>query len=367
MTQSSSLSNRLLSLDFYRGLVMFLLVAEFSHLFEVLLKAPKVIAWVAPIADFMFHHVRWEGLHFWDLIQPFFMFIVGVSIPLSYANRLKKGDAVSAIQKHAFRRAFLLLLFGWGLYNISPQKIIFQFDNVLAQLSFTYLLAFLISRRGYGLQFAVALGCILLSDLLYRFFSIPGFDNAFVAGENFGAWFNIFLSGYEYPGHWAAFNALPTAAHTIWGVMAGKWLLSSQSNLDKAKWLFYAGLIALVVGYALTPFTPIIKRICTSSFIFISGGWAILALALCFWLIDVKGIVKNVTFFRVVGVNPLFIYLFSSIGGARMLQRVFAPYSNTLLGPVSQWFADLVLGLWVLFLLWYLCHWLYKNRIFIKI
>ncbi len=346
---------------------MFLLVAEFSHLFGVFLEAPAAISWLAPMTDFMFHHAQWEGLHFWDLIQPFFMFIVGVSIPLSYANRLKKGEAFSVIQKHAFRRAFLLLLLGWGLYNISPEKIIFQFDNVLAQLSFTYLLAFLISRKGYVFQFLVALGCIMLSDLLYRFFTVPGFDQAFVAGQNFGAWFNTLLSGYEYPGHWAAFNALPTAAHTIWGVMAGKWLLGSQTNLEKAKRIFYAGLIALIVGYLLTPFTPVIKRICTSSFIFISGGWAILALAFCFWIIDVKGVIKNINFFRVVGVNPLFIYLFSSIGGARMLQRVFAPYTNSILGPVSHWLADLVLGLWVLFLLWYLCYWLYQRRIFIKI
>lgn len=367
MTTEKKLSQRLLSLDFYRGLVMFLLVAEFSHLFEALMEAPEAMAWLVPIADFMFHHVRWEGLHFWDLIQPFFMFIVGVSIPLSYANRINKGDSEAAIQKHAFRRAFLLLLFGWGLYNISPEKIIFQFDNVLAQLSFTYLLAFLIFKRGFWFQFFVALGCIVTSDLLYRFFSVPGFDQAFVAGENFGAWFNIFISGYEYSGHWAAFNALPTAAHTIWGVLCGKLLLSSLSNSEKAKRILYAALVALVIGFAITPFTPIIKRICTTSFVLISGGWALLALAFCFWLIDVKGLVKNVNFFRVVGVNPLFIYLFSSIGGARMLQRVFAPYTNSILGPASAWLADVMLSLWVLFLLWYLCHWLYQKRIFIKI
>ena len=65
MTPTNNLSQRLLSLDFYRGLVMFLLVAEFSSLFEWLIEAPEAVGWLAPFADFMFHHVRWEGLHFW--------------------------------------------------------------------------------------------------------------------------------------------------------------------------------------------------------------------------------------------------------------------------------------------------------------
>ena len=130
MNEVSKLKNRLVSLDFFRGLVMFLLIAEFAHLFEVLMESGN--AQLSAAMDFLFHHAKWEGLHFWDLVQPFFMFIVGVSIPLSYANRKKRGASEKAIRNHAFRRAFLLLLFGWGLYCIGPEKIVFQFDNVLA-------------------------------------------------------------------------------------------------------------------------------------------------------------------------------------------------------------------------------------------
>ena len=133
--------------------------------------------------DFMFHHAKWEGLHFWDLVQPFFMFIVGVSIPLSNTNRKKKGDTDKAIRNHAFRRAFLLLLFGWGLYCIGPEKIVFQFDNVLAQLSFTYLISFLLLKQSSSVQIGMGFLCILISDLLYRFFPVAGFDQAFVAGK----------------------------------------------------------------------------------------------------------------------------------------------------------------------------------------
>ena len=78
MNEVNKLNNRLISLDFFRGLVMFLLIAEFAHLFEVLMESGNEK--LTTVMDFMFHHAKWEGLHFWDLVQPFFMFIVGVSL-----------------------------------------------------------------------------------------------------------------------------------------------------------------------------------------------------------------------------------------------------------------------------------------------
>ena len=118
-------SDRLLSLDFYRGLTMFLLIAEFSHLFSYMTSSELEGTIIHAIGQ-QFHHVRWEGLHFWDLIQPFFMFIVGVAMPLSFTKRRAKGDSESKIRMHVFKRAFLLLLLGWALYCIDPGKIVFR-------------------------------------------------------------------------------------------------------------------------------------------------------------------------------------------------------------------------------------------------
>lgn len=365
MSAVASLQNRIHSIDFFRGAVMFLLIAEFSHLFDVLMQTGN--SSITETADFLFHHVAWEGLHFWDLIQPFFMFIVGVSLPFSYANRLKRGDSEKQIRNHALRRSFLLLFFGWALYCIGPEKIIFQFDNVLAQLSFTYLLAFLLLKQKRWIQLTVSLGVIVLSDLLYRYFTVPGFDMAFVAGQNFGAWFNILISGYEYGGHWAAFNAVPTAAHTLWGMMAGQLLLSSSSSKIILKKLIYAALICLLLGVVTGIFTPIIKRISTTSFVLWSGGWTFLALALCYYLIDIKKSIKSTLFFRVVGMNPLFIYLFASVGGAGLFQKIGKPFTHTLIEDFSPWLANFILSLGVLFCLWYVCYWLYQKRIFVKI
>ena len=359
-------SDRLLSLDFYRGLTMFLLIAEFSHIFTHMV-SPELegsfIYWLGT----QFHHVKWEGLRFWDLIQPFFMFIVGVAMPLSFSKRMAKGDSMKLVTRHVFKRAFLMLFLGWALYCIDPGKIVFRFQNVLAQLGVAYVLAFVVIRKPVAVQIAFSVILILIAEGLYRFFPVTGFDQAFVPGENFGAWFNILISGKEDGGHWAMFNAVPTAAHTIWGVIAGQLLMSNKPDMKKLRLLVIAGVVGLIIGYGLSSFTPIIKRISTSTFVFASGGWSLLALALCYWLIDIKKYQKGVLFFAIVGMNPLFIYLFAHVGGANLIHKIVLPFSNALFGWTGELGAHLILGIIVLFLLWYICYWMYKKKIFIRI
>jgi predicted acyltransferase len=359
-------NSRLLSLDFYRGLTMFLLIAEFSYLFEFLISPELQGTLVHTIAE-QFHHVEWEGLHFWDLIQPFFMFIVGVSMPLSFSKRMARGDTFNQLRKHAFKRAFLLLLLGWALYCIDPEKIVFRFQNVLAQLAVAYIFAFFLIRKKPVIQIGVSVLLILISEALYRFFPVEGFNHAFVPGENFGAWLNILISGEEDGGHWAMFNAIPTAAHTIWGVLAGQLLMSNKTNKKKIQLLVIAGIIGLIIGYGFSYFTPIIKRISTSTFVFAGGGWSILALALCYWLIDVKKYQNGVMFFAIVGMNPLFIYLFAHVGGADLVRKVFLPFSNALFGWTGTLNSEIILSIVVLFFLWFICYFMYKKKLFIRI
>ena len=366
-TQVKSIG-RLLSLDFYRGLTMFLLVTEFSHLFALFV-LPQFEGSFIHTVGAQFHHAFWEGLHFWDLIQPFFMFIVGVAMPLSFSKRIAKGASYKQLSKHVFKRAFLLLLLGWGLECIYAQEIVFKFQNVLAQLAVTYLLAFLVIRKSVVIQIGFSILLILISEGLYRFFPVEGFTNAFVDGENFGAWFNILVSGEEDGSDWAMFNAIPTAAHTIWGVLAGQLLTGNNSAKKKLQILVGAGVVVLLLGYGFSSFTPIIKRISTSTFVFASGGWAIIALALCYWIIDIKKYQKGVIYFAVIGMNPLFIYLFAHVGGAAasLISEKIHLISNGLFSWAGEFAAQVILSCSVLFLLWYVCYWLYKKKIFIKI
>jgi predicted acyltransferase len=167
-------------------------------------------------------------------------------------------------------------------------------------------------------------------------------------------------------GYWVAFNAVPTTAHTMWGVLAGQLLKSSRAPLQKIKILAGAGLIGIVVGYGLNPWTPIIKRICTSSFVIVSGGWCLLVLAFCYWLIDVKGIKKWTLFFNIVGMNSLFIYMFTNTGGAEWFHKIVRPFTMGLFAWAGNLNATIVTSIVVWGMLWYLCFWLYKKKIFFK-
>ncbi|NLO67831.1 MAG: DUF5009 domain-containing protein [Bacteroidales bacterium] len=358
-------SERLLSLDFFRGLTMFLLVAESVYLFPLLM-TPELEGTPLYFIGKQLHHQEWAGLHFWDLVQPFFMFIVGVAMPFSFSRRTSQGHTRRQLTLHVLKRSFLLLFLGWALYCIGPGKITFQFQNVLAQLSVTYLIAYLIMRKAPWVQILVSVLLIGLTEALYRLFWVPGFTNPFTPGESFGAGFNILISGFEVVDHWAMFNAIPTAAHTIWGVLVGQLLISSKPWQKKIRIMVIAGVVALAIGYSLTPLTPIIKRIATSTFVFVSGGWTLLAMALFYWIIDVLKF-RKILFFNIVGMNPLFIYLFASVGGSSLIRTIVKPFSYGLFSWAGTWTADLITGLTVLFLLWYICFWLYKKKIFIRI
>ena len=148
--------NRLMSLDFFRGLTMFLLIGESTRLYEILRGAAFNGTFLGFIGWQLEHH-DWNGLHFWDLVQPFFMFIVGVAIPLSVAKRRTSGAGWPQLYRHALRRSLLLLILGIGLYCISAGRLNFELWNVLAQLSFTYLAAFLLMRYPAAVQIGASL------------------------------------------------------------------------------------------------------------------------------------------------------------------------------------------------------------------
>ncbi len=358
---------RVNSIDFFRGLTMFLLAGESTHLFGLF---DKFDSSFMQFLGTQFSHHEWHGIHFWDLIQPFFMFIVGVSIPFAVANRQKKGDSDQLIRRHAFKRSFLLLFIGWAIYCIGPGKIVWRFQDVLAQLSVTYLVAFLIRNKSFTFQLIFTGVILLLIDLAYRFFPVEGFNNPWVDLHNLGAWVNNKIEGVDKASSWATLNFVSTTAHTVWGVMCGKLLMSEKSPKIKIQWMLGAGLISLIIGFSLDAMeiTPIIKKIATSAFIFVSGGWAILVLCLFYWLIDVKRyFATGYNMFKVVGMNSIFIYLFFEVGFVKPIDKFFVPFTNALFSWMGPLGVQVMTSLAIWATLWYLCYWLYKNKIFFKI
>ena len=364
-------TGRLLSLDLFRGLVMFLLVAEGAGLYDTWLHTTTEGTWMHALA-LQFHHHPWNGLRFWDLVQPYFMFIVGVAMWFSVNKRGSRGDSRKQITMHILRRCLLLLAFGVGLHIGYRGKLVWELWNVLSQLSVTILIAYAIMRLPSGTQLLISIGLLLLSESLYRFTGIPGYDQPFVKDHNFGSFMDMVLMGKINPGGgWVAINFIPTAAHTIWGVLAGKLLASSRSDWMKVRTLALFGAAAVISGYLLNinGFDPIIKRICTASFVLASGGWALLTLAFFYWLVDIMNSRNWVIFFAIVGMNPIFIYLFMETSGKQWMvgfTASFLPDGLIRLGT-GEPLAMFINSLLVLGLAWGLCYWLYRRKIFIRI
>jgi len=341
-------------------------VAEGARVYQTLLNPGSDGALLQSFFTQFTHH-PWNGLRFWDLVQPYFMFIVGVAMPFSLGKRRERGDSSWAITKHILFRSLTLLLLGISLHIVGSGRLTLGLWNVLAQLSFTYLVAYLMMNRSFRTQLSFTVGLLILTELLYRTWPIAGFNQPFTPDQNFGSWVDLLLMGKLSGGHWVAFNAVPTTAHTMWGVLAGYLLRSERTPLEKLKLLIIPGLAAVALGYAMDPVTPIIKRICTSSFVIVSGGWCLLTLAFFYWLVDRAGYRRWANFAVVFGLNPIFIYMFAHVGGNQWLADVVRPFSQGFFGIAGPHTVAMITAFTVLWMDWYIVHWLHRHRIYIRI
>ncbi|MBN8856301.1 MAG: DUF5009 domain-containing protein [Sphingobacteriales bacterium] len=365
----SSPSGRLLSLDFMRGLIMVLLMLEstglYGHLNEYAEGGP--FHWFT----IQFDHHPWHGLRFWDLIQPGFMFMAGTALALSLDKQWNNGVSWGQSFRKALKRSGWLFFWGVLDYAVRSHGLSFELWDVLTQLSFTLLVAFLIFRWSIKAQLAVSIGMLLLTELLYRGIHVPGFDQPFTDQHNFGNYIDTILMHKINKGGWVAINCIPTAAHTIWGAVTGKLLLSNKPSAVKIRYMIIGGLACLAAGFLLDTagITPIIKRIATSSFVLASGGYCLLMLALCYWWIDLRNHRKHLQFFTVVGMNSIFIYLFFEIVGDRWFNGYITSIASGLLQIVSApVFVQAILSSLCIFALeWGMCYFLYKKKIFFKL
>jgi len=367
---NSGVGNRLLSLDVMRGMIMIFLAGE-SCLVYVALKDMSVDASYREVVDFLFQHHQWNGLHLWDLIQPAFMLMAGSALYISYHNKSQKGVSWEENFKHVAIRCLKLFILGTAIHCVDKGHLVWELWNVLTQLSFTTLIAYLIIRKSSSFQIAFSVGLLILTEVLYRFTNVPGYDQPFVIGHNFGSYVDMLVMGKINPNGWVFINILPTAAHTIWGVVAGRLLITQIPASEKIKKLLIAGVCALAMGFALdwAGITPIIKRIATSSFTLASGGWVLLFMAFLYWFIDVKKINRYAWLFTVVGLNSIFIYMFFETVGYHWFDGFVAIFVKgfTGLAGAPEKIQALLSALVTLFLECYLCYWLYKKKIFFKL
>ena len=219
------LQKRLLSLDLLRGLIMVLLALEAAGLYHILNDAAEGSWWHH--ITIQFRHHKWNGLRFWDLIQPGFMFIAGTAMAYSLNKQLQNGVPWAQSFRKALKRSGWL--FFWGVLNYAVKKdgLSFELWNVLTQLSFT----------------------LLVAEVLYRFTNVPGFDQPFTDQHNFGNYVDLLLMNKINGGGWVAINCIPTAVHTIAGALAGKLMLSASTQKVKQLLIWGAVVWQLALGW----------------------------------------------------------------------------------------------------------------------
>jgi predicted acyltransferase len=297
------------------------------------------------------------------------MFMAGIAMAYSIRNMKEKGIEASQRTAKILKRCGWL--FFWGVLNYAVRKsgLSFELWNVLTQLSFTILVAYLIFEWKTLHQALFSILLLLLTEYMYRFSHVSGFDQPFTDQQNFGNYVDWLLMHKINKGGWVAINCIPTAVHTIAGAWVGKLLMSDAG--DKIRQMLYLGIACLVVGYGLDALniTPIIKRISTSSFSLASLGWCLLCMTACYQIIDIKGRNKGLLFFQVIGMNSIFIYLFFEIVGARWFNGYITKICEGLLHftGAGEWITGTISALVIFLLEWYMCLFLYRKKIFFRL
>jgi len=330
-----------------------------------------------------FNHATWEGCTFWDLIQPSFMFMVGVAIPFSYARRREKGQTHLEIYAHALARAAILIALGLAgvlmlrrlLFFKMPWPVPIQTTHILVQIGLTYGLAFPLVRRRPSTQLAVAaalLAAYYVAFLLYPA-AEPGLFAHWNRHTNLGAAWDQWLVNLS-PNDWldhvhalglTSLNFVPGVSTVLTGMLAGEFLRGARSPRTKAAWLARAGAACFVVGLVLgRTLCPIVKLIWTPSFAIYSTAWTLWFLSAFYWVIDVRGWWGWSLPLVVVGLNSIAVFIlyftvdwwilkgWSVLLGRGLFESAYGPLWSSLA---------------TLFVLWGVAAVLYWKRIFIRL
>ncbi|MGC4005721.1 MAG: DUF5009 domain-containing protein [Pirellulales bacterium] len=385
-------TERLASLDAFRGATM-LLMASAGLGMAQLAAAHTDNALLRELA-FQTEHVAWRGCSLWDLIQPAFMFMVGVAVPWSTANRTARGDSFARQFAHALLRSLLLILLAVFLSSAYDKRTDWVFVNVLAQIGLGYPFLFLAAFTGRWGPW-IAAGAILLGYWAW-FAATPILDDVFtglikqaepepfagfaahwnkyvnVAAE-FDRWFlNLFPRGEPHvinKGGYQTLNFVPSLATMLFGLLTGR-LLRGPLLLDaKLLRLIAAGVVGIALGWTLDAVgvCPLVKRIWTPSWALFSTGWVLLILAGFLAVIDRTGWKRSAFPLIVVGLNPITVYcLFQLMSGFIKQQTKIHLGQEIFFSFGAAWTAFLERGA-VLLVLWLIAFWMWWRKIFVRL
>lgn len=390
---------RLRSIDAYRGLVMLAIASHGLGIRAAAEHFPDRPVWQTVAGQL--EHVPWVGCAVWDMIQPSFMFIVGVAMAYSYARRRDRGDSYAALLRHALVRSVVLVAMGVFLASNWSTRTNWVFTNVLAQIGLGYTFLFLLWDRSPKAQITTAVAVLAGYWLWFALYPVPGPNVDYAAvglpgdwqhltgfaahwGKNTNAaaavdrWLlNLFPRAETFVfnrGGYQTLNFVPSLATMIFGLMAGELLRSDRKGWHKFCWLVAAGLVLLAVGNALnlTGICPVVKRIWTPSWALVAGGWTCLALAGFYGAVDLSGrwggVARGAVFpMVVVGMNSLLMYFMAQliIGWTRRTLRIHLGPSYAEVFGLA--YAPMVEAGCVVLVLWLICFWLYRQKVFLRV
>jgi predicted acyltransferase len=424
-TVDPAVDRRLTSVDALRGFDMFWIIGADSLVYALnrLSHTPAT----SFLAD-QLEHAEWEGFHFYDLIFPLFVFLVGVSIVFSLTKAIARAGRAEAL-KRVLRRTILLFLvalfYSGGFTNPWPD---IRLMGVLNRIALAYgaaglLFCFLKPRAlaltcfGLLLGYWAVLTLVPIRDIqlektnlarladqagdpqsaaLFRESGNPSAVKAspawaaaekiFYATTNrvtgkFGHGYNVsdhfdfqYLPGRKYDTFFdpeGFISTIPAVATCLLGVFAGL-LLSNPiaSDRNKVLYLVGAGLLSAALGWLWNLELPVIKKIWTSSYVLVAGGYSAILLGLFYWIVDVRQMRTWCQPFVWMGMNSITIYLTSNIiGGFRRLAARLAGGDIRLFFDqhLAKGSGDLLLSIVGLLLAFWFVYFLYRRRVFLRL
>jgi heparan-alpha-glucosaminide N-acetyltransferase len=385
---------RNVAMDAYRGLVMFLMMAEVLRLSRVAAAFPG--NWFWQILAYNQTHVEWAGCSLHDLIQPSFSFLVGVALPYSIASRLARGGTFRGMFLHALWRSVLLAWLGIFLRSMSSPQTNFTFEDTLTQIglgyTFLFVLGFCSERVQWSAFAAILFGYWLAwalypapgNGFAYASFGVPpswqhnftGFASHWNKNSNLGQAFDVwFLNLLPRPkpflfngGGYLTLSFIPTLGTMILGLIAGSWVRKSAPAAPMKR-LLAAGAIGIALGLALhfTGICPVVKRIWTPAWTIFSGGACFLLLAAFTWVIEVKGWKRWAFPLVVIGINSIAAYMMAHLFERFIIDSLRIHLGANAFRIFGAGPEPFFLGATVLLIYWLMLWWMHQRKIFLRI
>lgn len=386
---------RLTSLDVFRGATMLFMASEIMRIPAVAREFPDS-GFARGLARHL-DHVPWTGGVVWDLIQPAFMFMVGVALPFSIASRMARGQSFGRLFRHSVFRAIVLVALGIFLRSQGRPQTYFTFEDVLTQIGLGYVFLFLLAWTSPRVQWITAAGILVGYWTLFALFPLPppGFDTTTVGvprdwphllggfeahwnkntnpAHVFDVWFlNLFPRERPFAfngGGYLTLNFVPSLATMIFGLIAGGLLTRPIDGLAKVRRLLVWGVGGIALGWlvAALGLGPIVKRIWTPTWTLVSTGWVMVLLAALYYAIDIKGRRGWTLPFVVVGTNSMAMYVLVHVAEhyvTRSLAIHLGGGPFQAFGPV---FTPITIGAATIGVFWLILYWMYRNRVLIRI